>query len=73
VAFDPRKRKKSLAGWLVFLVVLGGLAFQGACGGGGTSQQVTQQPGTPANTYTFTVTATSGAIQHQIQIPLTVN
>jgi hypothetical protein len=73
VAFDPRKQKKKLAAWLVLLVVLGGVASQGACGGGGTSQQVTQQPGTPANTYTFTVTATSGAIQHQVQIPLTVN
>jgi hypothetical protein len=73
VAFDPRKQKKKLAAWLVLLVVLGGVASQGACGGGGTSQQVTQQPGTPANTYTFTVTAASGAIQHQVQIPLTVN
>lgn len=73
VAFDPRKQRKGLAGWLVFLVVLGGVAFQQACGGGGTSQHVTQQPGTPANTYTFTVTATSGAIQHQVQIPLTVH
>jgi Divergent InlB B-repeat domain/Abnormal spindle-like microcephaly-assoc'd, ASPM-SPD-2-Hydin len=73
LAFRPRKRKKNLAAWLVLLAVLGGVASQGACGGGGTSQQVTQQPGTPANTYTFTVTATSGAIQHQVQIPLTVN
>ncbi|HKT11491.1 MAG TPA: choice-of-anchor D domain-containing protein [Terriglobia bacterium] len=73
VAFGPGNRKKRLAGWLVFLVVLGGVAFQQACGGGGASQQVTQQPGTPANTYTFTVTAISGPVQHQVQIPLTVH
>jgi hypothetical protein len=47
------------------------LAFCMSCGGGGsTSRHIT--PGTPAGTYTATVTASSGALSHSTALQLVV-
>jgi hypothetical protein len=58
---------------LLALVLLGTLV---ACGGGGgsstTSPPPVPQPGTPAGTYTVTVTGTSGTVTRTAQIQLTV-
>ena len=61
-------RRKPLASVLGVLL-LGGLIFQGACGEGGTVQQ---PPPTQPQTYTITVTGTSGAT-HSATTTLTVN
>ena len=62
VAFGPRKYAswERWMGIVVFAVVLSGVVFQVACGGDkGTTPPATG--GTPAGTYTITVTGTSGA------------
>jgi uncharacterized repeat protein (TIGR01451 family) len=46
------------------------IALQLGCGGGSDQQR---SAGTPAGTYSVTVTATSGAIQHTTSIGVTVN
>jgi ABC-type glycerol-3-phosphate transport system substrate-binding protein len=53
----PARRRswRSLLVVLVMMVALGSLA---ACGGGGGSSSSTPSVGTPAGTYTFTVTGT---------------
>ncbi|HEV2207408.1 MAG TPA: choice-of-anchor D domain-containing protein [Verrucomicrobiae bacterium] len=50
------------------LTLLGSWA---SCGGGGGG--VIHAPGTPAGTYTLTVTATSGSLTHNIHLSLNVN
>jgi hypothetical protein len=40
------------------------------CGGGGSSSHTT--PGTPAGTYTATVTATSGSLNHNMTLTVVV-
>lgn len=65
VALRNRKRAPVLFVPVVMLAMLTWVA----CGGGGSSTTHTT-PGTPAGTYTATVTATSGSIRHKL--PLTV-
>lgn len=66
-ASDRSRRKKTVAFLLTCLLVTG-LVFLAACGGasGGSSL------GTPAGSYTVTVIATSGSIEHIVTMTLTV-
>ncbi len=60
----PRRRWNGLLALMLLAVVLTVPACGGGGGGGGSSQQH-QDPGTPAGTYTITVTATAGSLSQQ--------
>jgi uncharacterized repeat protein (TIGR01451 family) len=62
-------RRRKIAGVAVLCVLFGLLALQPACGGTKTPAVVS---GTPAGTYTITVTATSGTLSHNTTLTLTV-
>jgi hypothetical protein len=68
-----RKRKR-LLGVAIGTVLFAGLSLQMACGGGSGSSggTGTGTPGTPAGSYTVTVTGTSGSTQHTTTVMLTV-
>jgi hypothetical protein len=69
LGFTSRKRRRQR----MLLITLGVLAFAAglvSCGGGGSSVQ--HNPGTPAGTYTITISATSGNTTHTSTITLTV-
>jgi hypothetical protein len=66
-------RKKSF--WRVVLgcLVFSGLIFLAACGGSSSGRGGSGgQPGTPAGTYTITITATSESLTHAATVSLTV-
>jgi hypothetical protein len=68
----PNRRK--LLGFCLIFLVLSGCAFQVACGGGGSSQVNTGNSGTPANTYSVTITGNANGTQHTASpVSLTVN
>lgn len=64
----PSRRRRRIAG--VGLVVLVFFAAGLGCGGGGGSS--THNAGTPAGSYSITVTGTSGSISHTATVALTV-
>lgn len=67
-------RKRIRAGLVLGAVLMAAILVQNACGGGGTStqQQQQQQPGTPAGSYTVTITAVSGGLQQVTSVTLNV-
>lgn len=64
---SPRRRWLGLLSLFVVVALLTGVA----CGGGGGST-VKKSEGTPAGSYTVTVTATSGSTTHSTDVNLTV-
>jgi hypothetical protein len=65
----PKRRRRSV---LLGIMLLAPLVTVPACGGGGGGSHHTQDPGTPAGSYTVTVTATAGSISQQGSFTLTV-
>lgn len=65
-------RRKNLLGLLLACLIVSGLIFLAACGGGSSSSGGGGQPGTPAGTYTVTVSATSGSLTHTATVTLNV-
>jgi hypothetical protein len=65
----PKRRRRSV---LLGFMLLALLVTVPACGGGGGGSHHTQDPGTPAGSYTVTVTATAGSISQQGSFTLTV-
>jgi hypothetical protein len=66
-------QKRKIVCVLLGLILVGTIALQIACGGGSNSS--TPPPknlGTPAGTYTVTINATSGTIQHNPTVTVTV-
>jgi hypothetical protein len=64
---SSRRRWLGIIGLFMVVAVLTGVA----CGGGGGST-VKKSQGTPAGSYTVTVTATSGSTTHTTSVNLTV-
>jgi lipopolysaccharide export LptBFGC system permease protein LptF len=58
VGFGRKSRKKKLLGFVLVCMVLSGLVFLASCSGGG-SQGSSGNAGTPAGSYTITVTGTA--------------
>jgi hypothetical protein len=66
-----RSRTARAFSWLGLLLICGA-ALHGCGGGGGSSGKQPMSGGTPAGTYTVTVTATSGSTSHAATYSLTV-
>lgn len=68
IALVPGSKKELRRYWMPcgFFLLL--VLLQAACGGGASSNSVAKQP----TSYTVTVTATSGTIQHMTQVTVTV-
>ena len=69
-AGGPTRRRRYMAGFGLMLIVF--FAAGLGCGGGSSSGGSTQNAGTPAGTYSITVTATSGGLSHTASVALIV-
>jgi hypothetical protein len=67
--FAGYRRRIRLLG--IPMIAVAFLAMPG-CGGGGGSSSSTTTPGTPAGTYTATVTAKSGSLSHNTALTVIV-
>jgi apolipoprotein N-acyltransferase len=66
------KRRARWAFASVMVVLLGALVWTGGCAGGGGGG-VHHDPGTPAGSYTLTVTGTSNGVSRTLKLTLKVN
>jgi len=64
---SARARNRKLLALLFAALLITGLVFQAACGGGSRGSI-----GTPAENYTITVTGTSGSLHNTASVSLTV-
>ena len=65
-------RRRKLLGWVLLGLMLTGLIFMAACGGT-SSGGGGGHPGTPAGTYTVTVTGTAGSLVHTAPVTVVVH
>jgi hypothetical protein len=63
-------RRKKVLGLLMLYAILVGVLLLPACGG--SSSHTNPHGGTPAGTYTITVTGTDGTLSHSVAPPLTL-
>jgi hypothetical protein len=67
-----RSRSRKPLGWLLVCLMLSGLAWLAACGGGSSGGSGGGGAGTTAGSYTVTVTGTSGALTQTQTLAVTV-
>jgi uncharacterized repeat protein (TIGR01451 family) len=70
IGAGSKRRRRWIAGTLLGLVA-GLILLQAACGG--SSSSTTSSSGSPAGTYTLTITGSSGSASHNQQVTLIVN